>query len=80
MGRRKESDHTLCWDCEWAVDPEVCPWVAEGKAVPGWWAVSRDIRVNGEFSESFLVFKCPLFRRDAEQAGLKEYKPEEKGG
>lgn len=75
--RAKNVKHTLCWDCELAVDPEKCPWVAEGREVPGWWAVKTRIRGNGDFSDSFCVLHCPLFRRDAENGGMKDWKEEE---
>ena len=63
---------TLCWDCEKAVG--LCPWSAELKPVEGWTATPtrKKLRKDLEF-ESFIVYDCPEFKRDAICNGLRRY-------
>ena len=64
-------DHTLCWDCAKATSPE-CPWAESGKPVEGWRAKKTKLRFSGEESDSYRVFSCPLFERDAVKGGMKK--------
>ena len=69
MGKRHE--HTLCWDCSHATDNK-CPWATSERPVPGWRARPTTIRFASEKTDSFHVYYCPLFDRDAERGGLKK--------
>lgn len=64
----KAKPPTLCWDCANATSPK-CPWADRGEPVPGWDAKPTKIKFSGEKTDSYLVIKCPLFRRDAEGGG-----------
>ena len=67
---------TLCWDCAKAVGH--CSWSADLKPVEGWTATPtrKKLRKDLEF-ESFVVYDCPEFKRDAFCNGLKRYKENE---
>ena len=66
-------NYTLCWDCAKATDPEACPWVGRFEPVPNWWAKETIINNTGTKTPSYLVIRCALFERDADNHGLKEY-------
>ena len=55
---------TLCWHCEWATGKEgKCPWVRSFTPVPGWTAKQTYLRqTEGQFTESYIVKDCPLFK------------------
>ena len=74
----KSNQHTLCWDCENAVEPEICPWANDGTPVPGWLAVRTRIKSNRMKSDSYRVLKCPLFKRDSIKSGMKPWKEGDK--
>lgn len=62
---------TLCWDCRQG-PRSGCSWFAEHRPVPGWTAERRDVAVTAipdgrrdtRLEESYLVRRCPLYRRD----------------
>lgn len=62
---------SLCLDCANATNPDVCPWVRSAVQVPGWEATKTVIGKVHSF-ESYCVSYCPLFRRDAQDGGLKD--------
>lgn len=64
-------DHTLCWDCAKATSQD-CPWAERGQPVEGWRAKKTKLRFSGELSDSYRVFSCPLFERDAVNGGMKK--------
>lgn len=74
MGERRK--HTLCWDCENAVEPEICPWCGSGSPVPGWVAEPTFIKANyvAKYKDSYVVEYCPLFKRDAVKWGRRYWK------
>jgi hypothetical protein len=74
MGERRK--HTLCWDCENAVEPEICPWVNDGSPVPGWCAVRTKIHSHRTppNDASYCVIHCPLFKRDSVKGGRRYWK------
>ena len=64
---------TLCWDCKNATNND-CPWVDRGEPVPGWGARATKIRHrhgtgDAVITNSFHVWRCPLFERDAAKGG-----------
>lgn len=64
---------TLCWKCEKACGG--CSWSADFDPVKGWTAkrtiIKGDTNENCHRDiESYIVFKCPLFKDDSEK-----YKP-----
>lgn len=62
---------TLCWDCENATRPHVCPWVRDYTPVDGWSA--SPTHIGGYYSyDSYIVTECPLFVRDAFGGGIDE--------
>lgn len=67
MGRH---EHTLCWDCANCVGG--CSWSSKGQPVEGWRARPTKIRFSGETTDSFIVYHCPKFERDAENGGMKK--------
>lgn len=70
MGSRYE--FTLCWDCALATSDR-CPWAESGQPVKGWKARSTKIRFSrGEISDSYHVYRCPLFVRDAKKGGMEK--------
>lgn len=72
--KSREKEHSLCWDCAHATDG-VCPWAERGEPVDGWWARSSRVRCGAkyiEYSKSYVVIECPLFKRDAWRGGTKE--------
>lgn len=73
MAKRK---HSICWDCENAVEPEICPWCGSGSPVPGWLAVQSHIHSHRTppNDDSYCVIHCPLFKRDATRGGMKPWK------
>ena len=64
---------TLCWDCSFATGG--CSWSDELKPINGWTAK----RVTKQTQDSYMVYACPLFSRDALNYGRdKLYKGDEK--
>ena len=64
---------TLCWDCALATSDK-CPWADHGEPVPGWGARATKIRHrhgtgDAVITNSFHVWRCPLFERDAAKGG-----------
>ena len=57
---------TLCWRCK--RDGRTCPWMAAEKPVPGWDATQTKIqhKRRGKIreTESFFVYRCPLFEEN----------------
>ena len=66
--RRNPNEHTLCWDCKNATN-NGCPWSDHAEPVPGWEARKTKIKFSGEKTDSYHVYSCPLFKRDAENGG-----------
>ena len=66
------TEHTLCWNCRNATNPDVCPWVRDFTPVKGWKAESNMVGRKPYIYESFLVKECPLFKRDGFRGGLEE--------
>lgn len=67
--------HTLCWDCKNALGG--CEWskAEDYGPVPGWEAIPTKIRIDvkhGIETDSFIVLKCPRFKRDALEFGQKK--------
>lgn len=56
--------YTLCWDCEKATGG--CSWSNELIPVKGWSA--KNTTKKGGY-DSFYVYNCPLFERDAYKGG-----------
>jgi hypothetical protein len=75
------TDYTLCWDCANATDFDACPWSDCGEPVPGWIAKPAPIQFKGrardgkyqKTTESYVVYECPKFKRDAWRGGQKDY-------
>lgn len=63
---------SLCWDCANALRPDICPWAMDFTPVEGW---DAEETVCMDMSErpynSYLVKKCPLFKRDAYRGGTR---------
>lgn len=74
--KRNPNVHTLCWDCKNATNND-CPWADHGDPVPGWGARATKIKHrhgtgDAVITDSFHVWRCPLFERDAERGGMKK--------
>lgn len=64
LTRRAKMKDTLCWDCEKAVGGSDCPWANKLEPVEGWEAISTTVKMTpGRGVESFVVKKCPMFKR-----------------
>ena len=67
-----QKQHTLCWDCAKATTGE-CNWsqAEDYSPVPGWTAIPTVIHSTLESgrTDSYIVIKCPEFKRDAELFG-----------
>lgn len=64
--------YTLCWDCSKACGD--CSWSRKHNPVPvnGWVATPKKIYSSKiRLSQSYIVHSCPLFDRDAVDAGAK---------
>ena len=74
MGKEKRfhKPFTLCWDCAHATDDQ-CAWVRDGEAVEGWTATPTRLKWGGDYSKSYIVRTCPMFKRDAENGGQRKY-------
>lgn len=58
---------TLCWDCQRAAGPRMCPWALDGKPIAGWSAQPTLIKLGGRkggISHSYRVTACPLYEKD----------------
>lgn len=55
---------TLCWGCNKCTG--FCPWSQDFTPVDGWDATPTKIEteVPGEYIDSFLIHKCPLYEPD----------------
>lgn len=70
-GKNGDGLKTLCWDCANSTKPDVCPWVRDFNPVEGWEAKPR--RTGGWMPfDTYIVFDCPLFRRDSHNAGTEQ--------
>ena len=70
MGSRYE--FSLCWDCALATSAK-CPWAESGQPVEGWKVRNTKIRFSrGEITDSYHVYRCPLFVRDAKKGGMEK--------
>ena len=64
------TEKTLCWDCANAMG--TCSWSKKMIPVEGWEAIPTEKQqFRGEPLKSFLVTKCPEFKRDAWNGGQK---------
>lgn len=75
MGEKFGSVHpqTICWNCANACGG--CSWSDHWvhEPIEGWTAVRRDITNKfGENVESYIVFDCPEFIRDAYDGGSRK--------
>lgn len=70
--KRFRKPFTLCWDCAHATD-DACAWVRDGEAVEGWTAIPTNLKWGGDYSKSYIVRTCPMFKRDAENGGQKKF-------
>lgn len=70
--KRFSKPFTLCWDCAHATDDQ-CAWVKDGEAVEGWTATPTRLKWGGDYSKSYIVRACPMFKRDAENGGQRKY-------
>ena len=70
--KRFSKPFTLCWDCAHATDDK-CAWVRDGEAVEGWTATPTRLKWGGDYSKSYIVRACPMFKRDAENGGQRKY-------
>lgn len=73
---KNPNEHTLCWDCALATSDK-CPWADHGEPVEGWGARATKIKHRyggGEtvITDSYHVWRCPMFIRDAERGGMKK--------
>ena len=73
---KNPNEHTLCWDCALATSDK-CPWADHGEPVPGWGARATKIKHrhgtgDAVITDSFHVWRCPLFERDAEKGGRRK--------
>ena len=66
----KKISSTLCWDCGNAIGN--CRWSSYGKPVLGWTA-EKVQKSSAKPFESYIVIKCPEFKRDAWNGGLIKY-------
>ena len=58
---------TLCWDCQRAAGPNMCPWASHFQPVPGWKAKPTLINMGGRadgISHSYQVMEFPLYEKD----------------
>lgn len=74
--KRNPNMHTLCWDCKNATNND-CPWADHGEPVPGWGARATKIKHrhgtgDAVITDSYHIWRCPLFERDAERGGMKK--------
>lgn len=74
--KKNPNTHTLCWDCALATSDK-CPWADHGEPVDGWGARATKIKHrhgtgDAVITDSFHVWRCPLFERDAERGGMKK--------
>lgn len=74
--KRNPNVHTLCWDCALATSDK-CPWADHGEPVDGWGARATKIKHrhgtgDAVITDSFHVWRCPLFERDAERGSMKK--------
>ena len=67
------TSQTLCWDCANATGG--CSWASELIPIKGWKAIETKKQT---LYSSFIVYECPLFKRDAYRNGLVRYKEGEK--
>lgn len=70
---RNQNEHTLCLDCALATSDK-CPWADHGEPVEGWGARETKIKHrhgtgDAVITNSFHVWRCPLFERDAAKGG-----------
>ena len=70
---KNPNEHTLCWDCALATSDK-CPWADHGEPVPDWGARATKIKHrhgtgDAVITNSFHVWRCPLFERDAAKGG-----------
>ena len=70
---KNPNEHTLCWDCALATSDK-CPWADHGEPVEGWGARATKIKHrhgtgDAVITNSFHVWRCPLFERDAAKGG-----------
>ena len=73
---KNPNEHTLCWDCALATSDK-CPWADHGEPVEGWGARATKIKHrhgtgDAVITDSFHVWRCPLFERDAENGGRRK--------
>lgn len=64
---------TLCWDCKWAVYQDKCPWSDHLEPVEGWGANKQKVSRGYLPYASYHVWRCPMFKRDAENGGRKKH-------
>ena len=70
---KNPNEYTLCWDCALATSDK-CPWADHGETVEGWGARATKIKHrhgtgDAVITDSFHVWRCPLFERDAAKGG-----------
>lgn len=64
------SGFTLCWDCKNACGG--CNWSKNLAPVKGW-----EVKIaRSKCQVSYLVVRCPEFKRDAIGGGIKRYREE----
>ena len=73
---KNPNEHTLCWDCALATSDK-CPWADHGEPVEGWGARATKIKHrhgtgDAVITDSFHVWRCPLFERDAAKGGCEK--------
>ena len=69
MAETYQNHKTLCWDCEKSLGG--CSWADKFIPVKGWTAIKTQKRQNTKESiDSFDVYECPQFERDAMNGGL----------
>lgn len=61
---------TLCWDCKNATGN--CSWSENLKPVNGWKA--ERTHIHSTDIDSYMVYECPKFVRDAIYGGQRKYK------
>ena len=70
---RSYKTFTLCWDCANATGG--CSWADRLKPVKGWGA--KYVEKKGDYN-SYFVYDCPQFERDATYGGAEHYKEKNK--
>lgn len=67
MNKGKGGPFSLCWDCQNACSG--CDWSRSLEPIPGWTATPTVINHQSGPEDSYIVWDCPMFKRDAIRGG-----------